>query len=1055
MMRTNKGYSILKTILFFLITLSGWEVLAQNVQTVRGVVYDERLSEPLSGVNVRLKESDFATITDSNGRFGIRAKNNDVLVFSLLGYDDQEIAIRNAEEIIVHMKVGINSLEEVVVIGYGSQKKEDLTGSVGIVNVEQMEQAPVMSFDQALAGRIAGVQVNMSEGQPGAEGVNIVIRGPGSLTQDVSPLYVVDGFPNEHFDPSSLNMNDIESINILKDASAIAIYGARASAGVVVIETKKGKIGKPIVTYNGSFGTQEILQRMEMMSAYEFVRYQVERGTGQIYLTNDRTLEDYTNVKGIDWQDQILRTGKTYINNIAIRGGGGGTRYSISGSMFNNDGIIINTGQARYQGRVSLDQEITKKLSVGMNLNYSSRNFFGTQASSASGSAASASTYLLYGVLGYRPITSRVDFDALDLLDQVVDDEVDMLIDYRVNPVVNARNEYNKTFVNSLITNAYLQYKIGRYFTFKAQGSINTQGVNREYFYNSQTARGNERSPGNVRGQWGGKTYSDRFTWSNENTLTYKRTFEKAHNVDGMLGFSNQRSQVESDGYIGINVPNESMGIHGLGAGQAYTIDGSASEYTLQSYFGRANYNYRSRYFLTGTFRADGSSRFSPKNKWAYFPSAAIAWRVSREKFLKDIKVVHDAKVRMSYGHTGNNRVSDYADRDLLQFSQSVASYSWGNSAPVQGVYMSSVGNPDLKWETTEQFDVGLDLSLFKNKVEFVFDYYTRLTRDLLLFANMPHHTGYTRVYKNVGNLRNSGLEFTLSTVNFDNKKFKWESNFNITFNKNKIMSLTDGEDIWLQTVAWNQAFNTAPLYVAEVGQPAGQMFGYIWEGNYQYEDFVDDGTGGYTQLKPGVPYNNPARTVVQPGDIKYKDLNGDGIVDDSDRTIIGRGLPIHTGGFYNGFSYKGFQLGVLLHWMYGNDVFNANKIMFEGGPYVSLNQFASYADRWSPENPTDEHYRAGGNGPVGRYSTKHIEDGSFLRLKTIDFGYTIPKNILNKYNIASLSFNVAAQNLFVWDSYSGFDPEVSTRPTVLTPSFDFSAYPPARTVVVGLKMTY
>ncbi|WP_085997938.1 SusC/RagA family TonB-linked outer membrane protein [Pedobacter arcticus] len=1036
-----------------LILLVSVASFAQAKKAVNGRVFDAKSNETLPGVSVKVKTGNSTTITDGNGNFSIQAKTTDVLVFTSIGYESQEVKVGSQGILTVNLESSARSLQEVVVVGYGTVKKEDLTGSVGIVRVEQLEQAPVMSFEQALAGRIAGVQVSASGGQPGDEGISVVIRGAGSLTQDVSPLYVVDGFANENFDPSTLNTNDIESINILKDASAIAIYGARASNGVVVVETKKGKVGQPVVSYNGSFGTQEIVERLEVMQPYEFVKYQIEKGRGAPYLTDGRTLDDYIGKKGVDWQDQVLRTGKSYINNLAIRGGAGGTRYSISGSLYNNDAILINTGQDRYQGRVSLSQEVNKKISTGINLNYSQRSNYGSQAAVAGGSSSAVSSYLLYAVLGYRPVTGRFDYTEDDLLDEIVDEDIDLNNDYRVNPVLDIKNEYNKRSWGNLVTNAYVDYKLNKQWTFKTTGSINNLNSDREYFYNSETRRGNERYPGNVRGQWGGKSYSERFTWSNENTLTYKNTFNKKHNVDGLLGFSNQHSKTTSGGFIGINSPDETKGIDGLGAGEAYTIDGGASEYALQSFFGRANYNYKSKYFLTATMRADGSSRFAPGHKWGYFPSGAFAWRMSKESFMKDIKAIYDAKLRISYGFTGNNRVSDYAYIDLLEFSQSQASYSWGNNSPTLGAYNSKLGNRFLKWETTEQFDIGYDLALFKNKLELVVDYYTRTTHDLLLNSNMPYHTGYDRVYKNIGELRNNGVEVTLNTVNFDNKKFKWESSFNIAFNNNKILSLADGENIWLQNVSWNNAYINTPLYIAEVGQPAGQMFGYVWEGNYQYSDFEDDGSGVYTTLKPGVPFNNPDGKAVEPGDIKYRDLNGDGFVDDKDRTIIGRGTPIHSGGLYNSFAYKGFKLGVLLQWTYGNDIVNANKIMFEGTTANNLNQFQSYANRWSPENQTNENYRTNGQGPTARYSTKYIEDGSFLRLKTIELGYYVTKKFLSKYKISSLGLTASAQNLAVWSNYSGYDPEVSTRSGVLTPGFDFSAYPHSRTVVLGLRV--
>jgi TonB-linked SusC/RagA family outer membrane protein len=1039
-------------LVFVMINSMIFTALAQDLKTVTGNVYDGQNQLPLMGVTVKVKDSKTVALTGVNGAYSIRCKETDVLVFSFVGYETMEIAVGNKPKINATLKIDTKSLNEVVVVGYGEVKKGDLTGSVGVLNVaETIEKAPVMSLDQALAGRIAGVQVSSSQGQPGKEGINIVIRGAGSLTQSNSPLYVVDGFPNEYFDAGSLNINDIESINVLKDASAIAIYGARGANGVIIIETKKGKVEAPVITYNGSQGYQQLWQRMEMMNPYEFVKYEIERGFGTNYLTNGRTLESYRDVQGVDWQDQLFRTGKVGIHNIAVRGGTAQTKYSISASLFNNDAVIINTGSQRYQGRISLDQTISKKFRTGISLNYSSNSYFGTDASITNRDQASVTSYLLYNTLGYRPVTGRSDFTEDDLLGNLIDNDINTNNDYRVNPILSTNNEYNKTWNNTLFTNGYLVYDIIKGLTFKTTGTVNVNDANREYFYNSFTAQGNPVNPGNFRGQWGGKQATDRYTWSNENTLTYKKRFNTNHNFDAMVGFSSQKTKIKTGGFSSINVGNELLGIDGLASGTPSALVNSAAENTLLSYLGRINYDYKSKYLFTLSARADGSSKFSDHNKWGYFPSGAFAWKLSSEPFMKNMKVISDAKLRVSYGLVGNNRIDDYPYQD--QISQVVdASYSWNNASPTLGALVSRLGNLDLTWETSEQLDLGLDLSLFKRRVEVIADVYRKDTRDLLLNAAMPRFTGFATAFKNIGSIRNQGLELTLNTINIKNKNFSWESNFNITFNQNKVLALS-GEPNRLETIQWNQSYTNSPLYITEVGQPAGQFLGYIWEGNYQYSDF-DEPTPGVFVLKGTVPANGNTRATIKPGDIKYRDLNGDGNVDDKDRTIIGRGIPIHTGGFSNIFKYKGFDLNVFLQWSYGNDVINANRLMFEGTSLNLLNQFATYSNRWTPENQNNEQYRTNGYGPLGRYSTKVIEDASYIRLKTLSLAYRIPTKYLSKFKIKGLGFTVAAQNLFTITNYTGFDPEVSTRNSVLTPGFDYSAYPNARTVVFGINAT-
>ncbi|HEY0667950.1 MAG TPA: TonB-dependent receptor [Sphingobacteriaceae bacterium] len=1012
---------------------------------VRGKVVDDQ-GAPLVGVTVKVKGTNVGTTTNVSGDFSINAPDNSILVFTYLGFSDQEISATTIFLTVV-LKEKITDLEQVVVIGYGTVVKPDLTGSVGMVDIKDMENAPVASFEQALAGRVAGVQVFSEEGQPGREGMNIVIRGSGSLTQSNAPLYVVDGFPIEDFDAGTLNTDDIESINVLKDASATAIYGARGANGVIIVETKKGQIGTPVVSYNGSVGFQQILKRMEVMSPYEFVRYQVDLGNGASYLSGGRTVEDYRNVEGVNWQDQLFRTGKTNIHNIALRGGSPSTRYSISASMYDGEGVIISTGNNRYQGRFSLDHNFNKKLQVGTNINYSSQTGFGRRASTG---AASHTTLLLYATLAYRPVTGRIDYSQDDLVDDIIDDDINTLQDYRTNPIISTQNEYNKSISDNLIANGFLKYEIIKGLTFKTTAGINSNSGLSEYFYNSKTSRGTPALPTNGRGQWGGRTNSKRIALSNENTLTYKKKIN-SHSFDILGGFSVQESRTQSNGFIATQVPNESLGVNGLGEGLPFTNSTRASVFTLQSYLTRANYNFNSKYLFTATLRADGSSKFSKENRWGYFPSAALAWRMNKEPFMKSLDFVSDSKLRLSYGLTGNNRVSDFATLPLIGYNI-YHSYSFGNELPTSGALIESLGNADLKWETTKQIDLGYDLGLFRNKVELTLDVYRKTTEDLLLNASMPTHTGFTRVYKNIGSVQNQGLEVTLNTVNIHKKDFSWETNFNISFNRNKILGLTKGEDNFFSAVAWDNNYANTNLYIAKVGQPVGQMYGYVWDGVYQLEDFDEQRAGVYT-LKNTVTTNNTSRTsTVRPGDIKYKDLNGDLVINELDQTNIGSGLPLHIGGISNRFTYKGLGLGVFFQWSYGNDVFNANRMTFEGSATANRNQFASYVNRWTPENPSNEYFRAEGAGPGGLYSSRTVEDGSFLRLKTISLDYSIPKNLIRGVKVNNIRLHASAQNLLVWSDYSGYDPEVSSKHSTLTPSFDYSSYPQARTIVFGVK---
>jgi TonB-linked SusC/RagA family outer membrane protein len=1041
------GVMIFRTIFAWVLLMTlAIQSNAQSKKISGKVTSDD--NEPLFGVTVFEKGTKTGATTDADGKFILTVSNaNATLSFRYVGYQSRDIPLNNRNTINLALKGLDNALNEIVVIGYGTSTRKDLTGSVGQVKMSEFEKAPVKSFDEALAGRVAGVQVSGADGQPGDVN-NIVIRGAGSITQDNSPLYVVDGFPLEDANNNSINPSDIESIDILKDASATAIYGARGANGVIIITTKRGKIGDPVIAYNGYYGFQKNTKTLDLMSPYEFVKYQLEldpANSTTTYLSDGKTLEDYRNVKGLNFQDQIYRTAPMQSHDISIRGGSDKTRYSISGNIIDQDGVIINSGFTRYQGRFTLDQSVNKKLKVGINLNYSYSLSNGTMVKDAS-SIQSASTNLLYAVWGYRPVTGN---------DNILDDELfdpgfdyNVIADYRVNPVLSAKNEIRRNITTGLIANAYAEYKIVPSLTLRITGGITNNMLRNEAFYNSLTQAGNPR---NSSGANGSIYYNPTTSWLNENTLTYRKTFNKVHNLTILGGYTGQATKTARTGFNGLNVPNESLGLDGLDESPSQIGTSLSSRWGLLSYLGRVNYNYNSKYYLTASFRSDGSSKFAPGNRWGYFPSAAFSWRMSGEEFMKKLKFVSDAKLRLSYGETGNNRVSDFPYLDQITQPNS-AGYSYGNGSPSKGAILTAFGNKNLRWETTKQVNIGYDLSLFKQRVNLTVDLYRKTTHDLLLQALLPYTAGLSTAFKNVGKMQNEGLEFTLNTTNISNKTFSWNTNFNISFNKNKVLALAENQTALTSPVNFDQKWNALSPYIAVVGQPVGQLYGVIWDGVYQYEDFDKSPQGVYT-LKGNIPRNgNPS---VQPGDIKYKDINGDGNVNAADFTVIGRGLPVHTGGMSNNFTYKGFDLNVFLQWSYGNDIINANRLLFEGNGKQSrfFNQYASYADRWQPDNPSNTLFRTGGQGPF-YYSSRVVEDGSYLRLKTISLGYNVPAKIYKKANLKSLRVYASAQNIATWTNYSGPDPEVSVRNSTLTPGFDFSAYPRASTLIFGLNIS-
>lgn len=1025
------------------------KIYAQQPKSLTGTVTDAETGEPIPAVMIRAKLTGAAVTAGANGKYTIKVDSSDILTFSFMGYTSKVLPVGKGAVLNVALTKSVSNLSEVIVVAYGTVKKADLTGSVGQVNMADMAKAPVASFSEALAGRIAGVQVSSQDGQPG-KGMGIVIRGANSLTQNNSPLYVIDGFPIEDPEDGMLNPDDIETINILKDASATAIYGSRAANGVILVETKKGKLGRPVVSFNASYGVQQVQKKMEMMNAYEFVKYQAElnkTSADATYFINGRTLDSYKNIEGINWQDQIFRQSPVTISNIALRGGSGQTKYSISGSIYDQQGIVINSGYNRYQGRIAIDQGIGKKLKAGITVNYSKISTMGQPL--AEGNGPSFTTYLLSRAWGYRPVSGDPNADLTD-----EDGDLDFLNQYdiRLNPIITNNNEYNKSQVSDLLTNGYLSYAPLSNLVFRFAGSVSNRQRRGDLFFNSKTVQGSPLNPRNVRGQHGSVIYSETNIWSNDNTVTYNTTFNKDHKITALGGVSFQNYKAETYGYAAQNLPNEQLEMPGLDEGIPYSGYASAGENFMASFFSRLAYNYRSKYLLEVTIRADGSSKFSKGHKWGYFPSGSFAWNMQEEDFMKDLRFVSNSKLRLSYGSTGNNRVGNYDAYSGLSFPVA-NSYSFNNGTPGKGAIISGLGNNDLKWETTNHLNIGYDLGLFNNRIEFTAEWYRKITRDLLLNADMPATMGMLNAQQNIGKIQNQGVELSLKTVNIKTKSFEWASNFNISFNQNKILELVRGQDALYSTVNFETQYNNNPPYISQIGQPAGMFYGYIFDGVYQLDDFNKSPSGVYT-LKPGVSNNGAA---AQPGHIKYRDVNGDGNISTADLVVIGRGQPVHTGGFSNNFTYKGFDLGVFLQWSYGNDIMNANRYMFDGNGNIrlSLNQFASYQDRWSETNPTNKNFKPGGQGTIGSYSSRVIEDGSYLRLKTVSFGYNIPERYLRTLHLSKLRLTVAAQNLLTLTSYTGMDPEVSVRNSVLTPGFDFSAYPIARTIVFGLNVIF
>lgn len=1014
---------------------------------INGRVTDST-GKPLEGISIVVKGTNRGTTTDETGRYALNVENRDVLIFSMTGFESHEATVNGRTSINVVLKQQNTMMDQLVVIGYGTVNKRDVTGSVGQVKMEEMQKAPVVSFEEALAGRVAGVKVSSADGQPGAD-INVVIRGTNSVTQDNSPLYIVDGFPMENPDNYAINPAEIESIEVLKDASSTAIYGARGANGVVLITTKKGKVGEPVINYNTYYGFLENKRKMELMDPYEFVKYQMERDSANAadtYLTNGKTLEDFRNVQGADLQDRIFRKSPFQNHFLSISGGKGGTRYSLSGSILHQDGVIKNSGYDRYQGRMNIDQTVNSTLKIGINANYTVTNRFGTVPSEQNTGFFYGN--LMYSVWAYRPASGNVQVDPVDNPD---DDFLNLM---GFDPVKTVENELRENRNNLLTVNAYAEQSIGKYLKLRVTGGLTSTKGRADRFNNSQTRLGSPlTTAGQNNGVNGSVNFNELTSFLNENTLNFQKTFNSDHKIDAVAGFTTQKTTTSTYGAAANHIPNESLGIAGIDEGEPVSINSTSSLYTLASFLGRINYSYRSKYLITASMRADGSSKFSDDNKWGYFPSGAVAWRIDRENFMKSIGAISEAKLRASYGITGNNRVPDFAYLSRIDLPSSLG-YSYEN-LPVVAAVLSELGNVNLKWESTKQLNIGLDLGFFNQRVLFTADVYRKTTSDLLLNARLPISMGFTEAVKNIGKVQNEGLEITLNTTNVKSSDFTWNSNFNISFNRNKVLALAENQTELFSLANWNIDVRSVPPYIAEVGFPVARFWGYVWEGNYQYEDF--DKTADGFVLKEGIATYGSNRALTQPGDIRYKDMNGDGKVNTEDRTVIGNPNPRFTGGFSNDFTYKNFDLNVFLEFSQGNDVLNANRIIFEGGGRVNQNMYATYLNRWTPENQNDLYYRTNGRGPADfGYSTRVIEDGSYLRLKTVSLGYNISPKVLRKIKLSTCRLYVSAQNLYTWTKYTGFDPEVSAYGnSALMPGFDYSVYPRSRTITFGANISF
>ena len=1031
------------TLLTLILTIN---LYAQNT-TLKGVIVDET-DTPLIGATVQVKGTSTGSITDFDGNYTIKANKGAVITFSYIGYKTQEIKFTGQPTVNIKMVPDNQTLDEVVVVGYGTMKRSDLTGSVASIAAKDVEGFKTSSVAGALGGQIAGVQITSTDGTPGA-GFSINIRGVGTLTGDSSPLYIVDGFEVDDID--YLSNSDIESIEILKDASSSAIYGARAANGVVLISTKSGKIGKPIINYNGSASYRKISKKLDVLSPYEFVKLQGEvnsKYSDSYFKTgNDdngnpyryQSLDDYIGVSGVNWQDETFNPTWSQDHSLSIMGGTEDTKYNASFSRYIENGIFKNSGFNKTTGKFRLDQKLSKSLSFNFTVNYALTNREGVGTSGDSGRFN-----MLAQILSARP-TGGLKLTDEELLASAIDPEMlesgESLA--QVNPVKQTESVTNNKRAEMWSGNASATWQIIKGLTFKTSGTYNTTNNRTDIFYKD----GSKEAYRNGQKPYGRTQMGRDVRWTNSNNLTWKQKVKK-HNYDIMLGHEVSFKSTEYLLGEAMDFPFDNLGNDYLGLGATPSrVESSYSEKTLLSFFARGNYNYDNRYLCTATVRADGSTVFSNKNKWGFFPSFSAAWRVSEEAFMKDVEWVSNFKVRLGWGIVGNDRISNYLSMDLYEANK----YGIGNNT-VTVLTPKQLKNANLKWEGASSVNLGVDLGFFDNRLNVTADFFIKDTKDLLLAQSLAHVTGFDSQMQNIGKIQNKGIELSFNSTNIQTRNFTWQTNFNISFIKNTLKGLASGVESMYARSGFDSNF-TAYDYIATVGQSLGLIYGYEFDGIYQSSDFYTT-PDNQLILKEGIT-NNARYGTVKPGVVKYKDQDGDGIITTNDRTVIGNAMPKWYGGITNTFNYKGIDFSFMFQFNYGNDIYNATRLYATQSRSGRRNMLAEVADRWSPTNASNKVPSQDGYIVNDVYS-RFIEDGSFLRLKNITLGYTLPHKWTRKFHASKLRIYATGQNLFCISGYSGYDPEVnSASSNPMTPGLDWGAYPKSRVFTFGIDLQF
>ncbi|MFK7949587.1 MAG: SusC/RagA family TonB-linked outer membrane protein [Saprospiraceae bacterium] len=960
---------------------------------IKGLIQDEKTKEPLIGVTVIVVDTDKGVVTDYDGKFMIKANLDDQLSVSYIGYKTQIIEIKNQSELTILLSSEVSELDEIVVVGYGTRARRDITSSVASVSTEDIEKKPFARLENALQGKAAGVQVTQYSGKPG-NAISVRVRGATSLSAGNEPLYVLDGVPI--LNTEGINPADIASIEIMKDASASAIYGARAANGVVLITTKRGEAGQSRISVSSNIGISQVTRTLPLLNGEQYVDLINE---SYINAGQSPVLDAANFTENTDWQDEIFRNAITNDLQLSFSGGSENTNYFISANRNAQEGIVLGSDFQRLNFRSNFDTKLRDGVKVGTSITVSKIDFNNVPDNSRVNQGG-----VILGALSSPPIIGIYNEDGTFTTNPLQAWE---------NPVANIEAPIDVASTTRLVGNVYTEIDVIENLKFKSSFGTETYYNKNDYFLDPFSTQFGRSLEGIA------TTSTNReLVWLWENTLNYNLK-RGNHDFDFLGGITAQESGYEGTFARAEGFPNAAITTLNAGS-RKIEANSFASQWAIFSYLGRASYKFSDKYLADLSFRADGSSRFGAGNRFAYFPSLSLGWRLSEEDFLKNNETIDDLKLRASAGTTGNQNIGDFT---------SIGLYSTGsnyvfNDVILPGTRPATISNEDLRWETTAQINAGFDVALFDFRVNLTGDFYYKRTQDLLINVDLPRSTGFGSGIQNLGEVENMGWELTVRSYNIRKDKFTWSTQFNISANRNKVLDIGGEDQVIFAGGIPERGFSV----IVQEGLPLGTFYGY---------------------KSLGVNPDN--------GDIVFEDINDDGIINEDDRTIIGDANPDFIIGLSNTFTYGGFTLDILLQSSIGNDVFNATRIETEG-MFSVKNGSAATLDRWQNAGDVTRVPRAvfGDPNENSRISDRFIENGSFLRIRNITLSYNLPQSIVEKVKIQGLSLFASGQNLWILSDYSGYDPEVNRDGgSAISQGIDFGTYPQARIMTGGIKLDF